>query len=189
MRLPTTVHPYLPWQTDDAQPLPGEPQIEGPRGAVRQVALPADARALSMLARIDYEDAFLVVTGSAQAMTGEQWARLMLEGAPIATRASLVSGWSALGLRLGSMRSDRYVLGWELRHSTPEFALLTSGSRIGMPAELLFKTYQDSLLFATLVQHQNAVARAMWAPVVPLHVQVVQGLLERGARAMSSGTP
>jgi len=150
-----------------------------PPDAVRKVPLPADARALSTLSRIDYEDAFLVETGLAQGQTGEQWARLILEDAPSTTRASLVAGWSALGLRLGSLQSDQCVLGWELRQSTPECALLAAGSRIGMPAELLFRPQPNTLLFATFVQHQNPVARAIWAPVVPRHQQVVRGLLAR----------
>jgi hypothetical protein len=147
--------------------------------AVRKIPLPADARALSTLSRIDYEDAFLVETGVAEGQTGEEWARLILEGAPIATRAALVAGWSALGLRLGSLQSDECVLGWALRHSTPGYALLAAGSHIGMPAELLFRPQPDTLLFATLVQHQNPVARAIWAPVVPRHQQIVRGLLAR----------
>ena len=41
----------------------------------RQIALPEEARALSTLPRIDYEDAFLLDIGSARYRTGEQWAR------------------------------------------------------------------------------------------------------------------
>jgi hypothetical protein len=66
-------------------------------GGVRQVAVPPAARALSTLSRIDYEDAFLVETGPATDRTAEQWARAIVEGAPITVRSTLVSGWSALG--------------------------------------------------------------------------------------------
>src|SRR5215207_7264744 len=82
-------------------------------GGVRQVALPPAARLLSTLSRIDYEDAFLVETGPAQDRTGEQWARAILEDAPVIMRSALASGWSALGLQLDSTRSERFVLGWE----------------------------------------------------------------------------
>ncbi len=68
-------------------------------GTVRQVAVPPAARALSTLSRIDYEDAFLVDTGSDRERTAEQWARAILEDAPIIVRRALLSGWSALGLR------------------------------------------------------------------------------------------
>src|SRR5215217_9500746 len=57
----------------------------------------------------------LVETGPAQDRTGEEWVRAVLEDAPMSTRNALSMGWFALGLRLGSTRSDRSVLGWEVR--------------------------------------------------------------------------
>ncbi len=83
-------------------------------------------------------------------------------------RSALLSGWSSLGLRLGVGRSERFVLGWEVQRSTPDFVLLAASSRIGMPAELLFKRQRHTLLFATFVQKENAIARAVWAAVDPL---------------------
>ena len=78
-------------------------------------------------------------------------------------RARLLRGWCLLGLRLGSPWSRRRVLGWQIRRSTPDFVLLAAGSRIGMPAELLFKRERDGLLFATFVQQRNPLARTIWA--------------------------
>ena len=126
-----------------------------PRGSVSQVAVPPSARALSSLPRIDYEEAFLVETGPTHGRTSEQWARAVLEDAPSETRHALRWGWFALGLKHGPTRSDRFVLGWEIRRSTPDLALLGSDSRIGMPAELLLERRQDKLLFATFLQHKN----------------------------------
>ncbi len=150
-------------------------------GRVRQVAVPRAARALSTLSHADYEDAFLVETGPAQDRTGEQWARAMLEDAPMVIRSALRSGWFALGLELGSPRSDRFVLGWEVRRSTPDFALLGVSSRLGLRAELLFKRQEHALLFATFVQQENRVGRAVWAGVAPVHRPVVRYLLERAS--------
>ncbi len=50
---------------------PNDPHVEA-LGKVRQVTLPPAARALSTLSHVDYEDAFLVETGSAQDRTGER---------------------------------------------------------------------------------------------------------------------
>jgi hypothetical protein len=149
---------------------------------VRQIAVPPAARRRSTLSKIDYEDAFLVETGPAQGRTAEQWARAILEDAPIVTRSALLSGWCALGLRLGSPRSDRFVLGWEIRRSTPNLVLLGAGSRIGMPAELLLERRRRTLLFATFVQHDNPAARAVWAGVEPIHRPVVRSVLSGRAR-------
>jgi hypothetical protein len=149
--------------------------------AVRQVTMPPDARALSTLSRIDYADAFLVdVPGHER--TAKQWARAALEDAPLATRRMLQSGWLSLGLKLGGSGSERFVLGWELQRSTSDVVLLGAGSRIGMPAQLLFKCREDALLFATFVQQDNPLARATWAGVEHVHVRVVRRLLEQARR-------
>ena len=149
------------------------------RDGVRQVAVPPAARALSTLARIDYEDAFLVDTVSAEDRTAELWARAMLEDAPLTVRSRLLSAWTALGLRLRWGRSDRLVLGWELRRRSDDLVLLGADSRIGMPAELLFKRERHALLFATFVQKDNRIARAAWAAVEPMHGPTVRSLLRQ----------
>ena len=57
---------------------PGDRHAEAPR-RVRQTVLPAGTRELSTLARIDYQDAFLVGTGPARDRTarsngpGKSW--------------------------------------------------------------------------------------------------------------------
>jgi hypothetical protein len=160
---------------------PNDPHVETP-GRVHQVAVPPAARTLSTLPHIDHEDAFLVETGPAQDRTGEQWARAILEDAPIIMRRALRWGWFALGLRLGSTRSDRFVLGWEVRAAPRDIALLGASSRLGLPAELLCKRQQQAPLFATFVQQENHIARAVWAGVAPVHRRVVRYLLERASR-------
>jgi hypothetical protein len=122
-----------------------------------------------MLSRVDYADAFVVENGRAQDRTAEQWARAIFEDAPMRMGLPVRWAWLAQGLKLGSARSDRLVFGWELRRSTPDFALLGADSRIGMPAEILFMRQQDSLLVAVFVQHDNHIARAVWAGVRPVH--------------------
>lgn len=150
-------------------------------GTVRQIHVPATARALCTLSRVDYEDAFLVDIGPLGDRTAEQWARAILEDAPAIMRSALLRGWSALGLRLGPTRSDGFVLGWEVRRSTPDVALLGARSRLGLPAELLFQRQQQRLLVATFVQKENRIARAMWAGVEPMHRPIVRDVLERAS--------
>jgi hypothetical protein len=156
---------------------------ETARSTVRAVELPEFARRVSTLSRIDYADCFVLDAGPDVELTGEKWAREMLEGAPERLRSSLRRGWFALGLRLGSVRSPDHVLGWEVRQNNDEYALLGATSRIGMPAELLFVGRPDGLLFATLVGHHNHLARAVWKRITPLHERVVRGALERAGRA------
>jgi Protein of unknown function (DUF2867) len=160
---------------------PRDPPAEA-ADTVRQVAVPEGARALCTLSRIDYEDAFLVETGAARERTAEQWARAILEEAPPPLRATLRRGWLALGLELGPSRSERHVLGWEVRRSTRNFVLLGARSRIGMPAELLFKLEPSTLLVSTFVQQDNPLARGLWAGIEPLHQQIVPRVIRRGTR-------
>lgn len=150
-------------------------------GLVRQVAMPPAARRLNTLSHVDYEDAFLVRIGHAPDRTAEQWARAILQDAPILTRSALLLGWSSLGLRLSTARSDRYVLGWEVLGSTQGFALLAAGSRLGLPAQLLFKRERHTLLFCTFVQRENTIAHAVWAGVEPVHRRVVPRVLEQAS--------
>jgi hypothetical protein len=155
---------------------------EETEGRVRQVAVPAAARALSTLSHIDYEDAFLVDVGPTQERTAEQWARAIVEDAPVTVRRALLSGWSAIGLKLGPTRSDRFLLGWEVGCSTPDVVLLGADSGIGMRGQLLFMRHEDALLFATFVQQDNDTARAVWARIEPAHRPMVRNILEHASR-------
>jgi hypothetical protein len=148
---------------------------------VHQVDLPPDARALSTLPRVDYEDAFLVETGPTEDRTAEQWARAMLEGTSERMRRRLRLGWFALGVQLGSTRSPDRVLGWKVRRSTPDHVLLAANSLYGFRGELLFRRQEEGLLFATFLQERNVFARALWARVAPRHRRVVRYLLGRAA--------
>jgi hypothetical protein len=152
-------------------------------GRVRQIVVPPTARRLSTLPRLDYADAFLVEVGpAARDRTPEQWARVILDDAPIAVRSALRSVWLAVGLELSSARPARSVLGWEVRRSTREFVLLGGSSPIGLSAELLIKRQKHELLFSTLLQQRNPLARAVWAAIEPVHRPTVRYVLEQGRR-------
>jgi hypothetical protein len=161
--------------------------------AVRQVAVPPGARAVTTLAHIDYEDAFALETTAAQERTAEQWARAVLEDAPAAFRRTLRRTWFALGLQLGPARTEGFVFGWEVRSTTADIALLAVRSRIGLRAELVFKREQHLLVLASFVQDQNRIARAATAAVAPVHRQAVRYLLtqagKRSAERLSGPVP
>jgi hypothetical protein len=152
---------------------------------VSQVSLPADARELSTLSRVDYEDAFIVDAGRSWA--AEQWVRAVLDDAPFAVRARLVSGWLGLGLKLAEPWSARQVLGWKVQHSSPDVMLLAADSILGLQAELLFRAEPRGLLFATLVQQNNPAARALWVRVTSTHQKVVRSLLAHAVRRSAAG--
>jgi len=150
---------------------------------VRQVDLPPSARELSTLPRIDYSDAFLFDAVSTRDVSAEDLMREVLEGAPVAVRTQLLSGWSAIGLKV-HIGSERSVLGWEIRRAAPDHVLLGADSRIGMPGELLLKKEDGALLFATFVAQRNLVARAVWAVTEPVHVRVVRDVLGQASQRL-----
>ncbi len=150
---------------------------------VRQVDLPRSARELSTLPRIDYCDAFLFAVGSTHDESAEDLIREVLEGAPLAVRTQLLSGWSSIGLKVRNT-SERSVLGWEVRRTRPDHVLLGADSHIGMPGELLLRKEGDALLFATFVAQRNLLARAVWTLTEPVHVRVVRDVLSHASERL-----
>jgi len=149
-------------------------------GAVSEIRLPGDARALSTFSRLDYADAFLIASDVRR--TPQEWSRAVLQDAPLAVQTRLVSGWTALGLKLGPPGSSGRVLGWAVRRSAPDYLVLAADGRLGLNGELLFRSEPRGLLFATFVQHNNPCARRAWAAITPTHRRVVRSLLTHAAR-------
>lgn len=147
--------------------------------AVSQISVPQDARAITTLARIDYEDAFAVAAGAEH--TAEEWIRAVLTEAPARVRRRLWLGWVALGLRLGAPWSSGRVLGWKVKRRDATVVLLAADSWLGLRGELLFRSDPDGLLFATFLQLTNPAARALWAAITPHHQRVVRSLLTHAA--------
>lgn len=156
--------------------------------AVRQIALPPDARALSALTPVDYTDAFLVDGDVCpRPVAIEQWARAVVEQTPLKVRVKLVCGWSALGLVLGPPWSARRVLGWQIRVNRPDVLLLGAGSPLGLSGELLFTRRPEGMLFATVIRLRTPLARAVWARTAPTHQRVVRSLLEHAVARAAAG--
>jgi hypothetical protein len=106
----------------------------------------------------------------------------MLNDAPLTVRSRLVAGWLALGLNLRGPWAAQQVLGWKVQHSDPDFVLLSANSWLGLRGQLLFAREPRGVLFATLIQQNNTVARSLWVTITHKHQQVVQSLLVHAAR-------
>jgi hypothetical protein len=145
---------------------------------VRRIDVPPAIRTLSTLRSVGYADTFAVRPLDTGGRTPEEWARAILEDAPARVRAGLLGGWAGIGLKVLGQRSEDRVLGWRIRTGNPEFVLLGADSWIGMPGQLVIKVEHDALLVATLVEHDNLAARALWASVEPMHLRILSGLLD-----------
>jgi hypothetical protein len=165
----------------------GDPEVRA-RGGVRKVAVPRVARELCTHSHIDFEDGYLVDVDPT-ARTAEEWVRGILEETALTVRLRLWSAWMTLGLRLAPPTSQRHALGWAIRHNQAGAVLLGARSRIGMPAELLVTRHDGALLFDTFVQHDNPVARAVWAAIEPTHERVVPAILRQFRRRVLAEAP
>ncbi|WP_158894725.1 hypothetical protein [Amycolatopsis anabasis] len=154
--------------------------------AAHEIAVPSAVRALSKHHRIDYENALFREFEAAAERTGEQWARAILEDAPVGTRNTLISGWTALGLPLGPLQSDQHVLGWPILSNTPDVVLLGLSSTDGLHAELLVQRQQRAVLFASFMQLDTDHARSRWAKVEPVHTPAMCRFLEEAINRVTS---
>jgi hypothetical protein len=156
-----------------------------PKSRIHQAQLPAGARALCTLRRVDYEDAFRVEEPGLPA-TGEGAARAILENARKRTRVQLVAGWLALGLRLRTPGSTDTVLGWPIVARAPEYVVLSADGRLGLSGQLLFLREHDTLWTATWVAQHGPFARVAWARIEARHRHVVESLLRGACRRAAS---
>ena len=156
---------------------------------VEQVPLPPRVRAFTTLPRLDYTDCFVARTDGAHERTAEEWARKILEGAPLSFRAAAPGTWFLLGLKHGAPWSRDHVLGWPVRRCELECVLLGADPRTGFTAELLLKRETDSLLFATLIQLDNSPMRRVWSAMEGPHRRIVARLLRRAVRPEEVGDP
>jgi hypothetical protein len=155
------------------------------RSSVSAIAVPVDARALTTLSRIDYQDAFRLDAGVER--PAEEWVRATLNDPPLIVRARLVAGWLALGLNLQGPWSAHRVLGWRVQHRDPNVVLLAADSWLGLRGQLLFRSEPGGLLFATFIQHDNPLVRSLWNAITPHHQHVVHSLLLHAARRAAAG--
>ena len=80
---------------------------------VQHREIPEVIRSLSTFASPNYVDLFTATTTAAIDRSPEQWARAVLEQAPLARRNARVL-WRLMGLRLGPRHSLDHVQGWTI---------------------------------------------------------------------------
>lgn len=138
-------------------------------------------RACCTLDRIDHVDTHLLATGRASDKTPELWAREILERPPAVMRARLATGWTMLGLRVHQRGTDA-IAGWPITHRDAEYVRLQGDSLLGLTGQLVTRVTDGGVEFATFVQLGNPLARAVWARVLPTHLEVVGSLLRGAAK-------
>src|SRR5689334_2495271 len=137
-------------------------------------------RAWCTLDRIDHVDTHLLPTADPRSRTPEQWAREILEGPGPAMRARLTAGWTMLGLRVHHLGADA-IAGWPVVHRDADYVVLQADSLLGLTGQLMTRVTDAGVEFATFARLSNPVARALWARVLPTHLDIVERLLQEAA--------
>jgi hypothetical protein len=152
---------------------------------VRLIDVPLPARSSQQLAQHDYEDAYEIAAPAAEAVSAEQWARSVFEGA-VALAPLLHLGWSLYcRLDLAARGSRGAVLGWRIVDRTPEVVVLDAdGSSVH--AQLVIWTTSSTLNFSTFVHYKNRGGRLLFTSIKALHRRLVPYLLKRAVNAVES---
>jgi hypothetical protein len=153
-------------------------EVTGHRSLERYCGLP----------RVDHEDTWRVSMDGWPDHPAGRCAHMILEEAAPATREGLRRGWSSIGLKLDDGADA--ILGWTISHDERDLLVLALPSRVGMPAELIFRRDGHDVLFATLVEARSAPARLLWHSILPVHTRIVRALLtDACTRLASTGGP
>jgi hypothetical protein len=148
---------------------------------VEQVTVPARARELAALDRVDYADCFAVAVSAGR--TPEEWIRLAVDAMPALFFAAR-GAHRALGLRLAPADSPQHVIGWDILRSDPDEAVLGNTGLLGTP-RIVGLTPPGRVVLATLIMFNGITGRMLWAAAAPVHRAVARHAL----RAVPALTP
>ena len=149
-------------------------------GTVEAIEADDELLACSTLPRIDHVDVHVVHIAPAALDSPESWIREILERTSAAMRVRLRAGWTMLGIGLHHGEADT-VAGWRIAHTSAEYVRLHGDSRLGLTGQLIARVTEDGVVFATVAQLSNPVARSVWARVLPTHLTIVRSLLQDAA--------
>jgi hypothetical protein len=136
---------------------------------------------MSLLDRIDYEDAYRVDTELQR--TPEQWMRAFLEGAPRWFQLPWAGlGKAVLGVQFGPLRaSSDHVLGWNVLADRPDLFAVGLDSSGGLFARLITLTPPGQAVVATQIRLDTTRARILWPAIRRGHRYFAPYLLGRAA--------
>jgi len=185
------------WRALAGDPAPTQPSDREPSNGneamatAETIAVPAGVAELTSLGTVDYQEAFAFDTDAV--LTPEQWARLILEGAPQTTRTALLGAWKRLRVTLAPLESDRQLLGWPIQHSGSQDIVLGVESEIGFSARMVIQAQPGRVIHAMLFRFERDAGRDAFMALAPRHTEVVRSLLDdanrRAAPATTRPTP
>lgn len=137
---------------------------------VHQVTVPARAREVAALDRVDYADCFVVAVSEDR--TPEEWLRMAADAMPTLFSAVRIAH-RALGLRLAAADTLQHVIGWDILRSEPDDAVLGNTGVLGRP-RIVGLTQPGRVYLATLIEFNGAIGRLLWVAAAPVHRAVAR---------------
>lgn len=145
--------------------------------------VPEAVRARTTLTKPDYIDLFTVTTPMATDNSAEEWARAVLEQAPL-SRRNARRLWRVMGLRLGRPRSADHVQGWTIAARGDNWLRVETASwYLTAQAVCLVEERQVSLSLS--LRYDRRVGALVWALVSGPHQRAVPVMLRQAVRLMT----
>jgi hypothetical protein len=146
--------------------------------------VPAAVRALTTFTTPAYVDLFTVTTPMAGNRSAEEWARAVLERAPLASRNARRL-WRLMGLRLGPQRSPDHVQGWRIAARGDNWLRLETASWY-LSAQAVCMVEHDQVSISLSVRYDRLVAPLVWAAVSGPHQRAVPVMLRQAVALMTT---
>ena len=144
--------------------------------------VPEAVRALTTLAEPDYVDLFTVTTPRATDNSAEEWARAVLEQAPLARRNARLL-WRLIGLRLGPPHSPDHVQGWKIAERGDNWLRIETASWY-LTAQAVCLVNEDQVSLSLSLRYDRPVAAVVWARVSGPHQRAVPVMLHQAVKLM-----
>jgi hypothetical protein len=161
--------------------------VESKNSAVSSVVgvhqIPEQVLSLITLAELNYVDMFTITTPEATANSPEEWARAVLERAPLARRNARVL-WRLMGLRLGPPHSADHVQGWKIVARGDNWLRLETASwYLAGQAICLVEDGQVSISLS--LHYTSPFAKVMWRIIEDAHKRGVSVMLRQAVGLMT----
>src|SRR5262245_59361419 len=142
------------------------------------------ATALSTFAEPDHVDLFTTPAPGALDHTPEEWARAVLEQAPVSQRNAR-RFWRMLGLRLGPPGSPDHVQGWRIAARGDGWLRIETGSWY-MSAQAVFLVEPAQVSLSLSLRFDRPPAALVWRFVAGPHARAVPVMLRQGAELLAA---
>jgi hypothetical protein len=164
---------------------PAQPAALDKPTVVQQRDIPEAIRSLSTLASLDYIDLFTATTNEAMDRSPEQWARAVLEQAPLARRNARVL-WRLMGLRLGPPQSPDHVQGWRIGGRGDNWIRVETASWC-MSVQAICLVEEGQVSLSLSLHYDHPVAALVWPLISGPHQRAVPIMLGQAVGLMTTG--